>query len=162
MDLSIARGVQALTIALPPWLGFVVMFVVCSGAFIRGGVEERLTAGGLLTNVAATVVLRDHSWPQLQRAGFTIDLLFLVLLLVIALRSPKFWPMAAAGFQLLAVLTHVAKMIDPALEQWAYITAIVIWTYLLMTALGVGVWNCWRAWPYTPSGEVEARVDTRR
>lgn len=151
-----------MTIALPPWLGFVVMFVVCSGAFIRGGVEERLTAGGLLTNVAATVVLRDPSWPQLQRAGFAIDVLFLVLLLVIALRTVKFWPLAAAGFQLLAVLTHVAKMIDPELEQWAYITAIVIWTYLLLIALGVGVWNSWRAWPYTLSGELAGRADTRR
>ena len=151
-----------MTIALPPWLGFVVMFVVCSGAFIRGGVEERLTAGGLLTNVAATVVLRDPSWPQLQRAGFAIDVLFLVLLLVIALRTVKFWPLSAAGFQLLAVLTHVAKMIDPELEQWAYITAIVIWTYLLLIALGVGVWNSWRAWPYTLSGELAGRADTRR
>lgn len=150
-----------MTIALPPWLGFVVMFVVCSGAFIRGGVEERLTAGGLLTNVAATVVMRDHSWPQLQSAGFIVDVLFLVLLLAIALRTSKFWPLAAAAFQLLVALTHVAKMIDPELEQWSYITAIVIWTYLLMTALGVGVWNSWRAWSYAPSGET-LRAETRR
>jgi hypothetical protein len=161
MDPSTFEGSTLLTIALPPWLGFVVMFVVCSGAFIRGGVEERLTAGGLLTNVAATVVMRDYSWPQLQRAGFAIDVLFMILLLAIALRSAKFWPMAAAGFQLLAVLTHVAKMIDPDLEQWSYITAIVIWTYLPMTPHGVGLWNSWRASPYAPSGEA-LRADTRR
>jgi hypothetical protein len=151
-----------LTIALPPWLGFAVMFAVCSCAFIRGGVEERLTAGGLMTNVAATVVMRDYSWPQLQRAGFIVDILLLVLLLAIAMRTRKFWPLAAAAFQLLAVLTHVAKMIDPDLQQWAYITAIVIWTYLLLIALGVGVWNSWRAWPYTLSGELAGRAETRR
>lgn len=151
-----------MTIALPPWLGFVVMFLVCSGAFVRGDVEERLTAGGLMTNVLATVVMRDPSWPQLQRAGFLVDVLFLLLLLGIALRTRKFWPLAAAAFQLLAVLTHVAKMIDPDLHQWSYITAIVIWTYLLMIALGVGVWNSWRAWGYALSGEGAVRAATRR
>jgi hypothetical protein len=151
-----------LTIALPPWLGFVVLFVVSVGAVLRGGVEERLTAMALLTNVAVTVALRDHSWPHLQWAGFAVDLLLLVLMVGIALRSPKYWPMAGAGFQLLSVLTHVAKMIDPALHQWAYITAIVIWTYLLIFSLAVGVWNCWRAEAYRVGTGRAPAVDTRR
>lgn len=151
-----------MTIALPTWLGPVILLLVCSAAFLRGGVEERLTAAGLLINVAVTVLLRDDSWPALQRAGFAVDVLMLFLLVGIALWSPKYWPMAAAGFQLLAVLTHIGKMIDPELEQWAYITAIVIWTYLLLSALGVGVWNSWRARPYTPAGEAAGRADTRR
>jgi hypothetical protein len=113
----------------------------------------------------ATVVLRDYSWPQLQLAGFVVDVLLLLLLLWIALRSPKYWPLAAAGFQLLAVLTHVAKMIDPGLQQWAYITAIVIWTYLLMITLGVGVWNCWRdkngGRPLSATGSEGARARRR-
>ena len=150
-----------MTIALPPWLGLAVMFVVCSCAFIRGGLEERLAAGSMLINVTATQVLRDYSWPQVQPAGFIADVLSLVLLLAIALRTPKYWPLAAAAFQLLMVLTHVAKMIDPDLGQWSYVSAIVIWTYLKMIALGVGVWNCWRAWPYAPSGEA-LRAETRR
>lgn len=151
-----------MTIALPTWLGFAVMLVVCSGAFIRGGVEERLTAASMLINVSATHVLRDHSWPQVQLAGFVADILSLALLLAIALRSRKFWPLAATAFQFLIVLTHVAKVIDPGLGQWSYMTAIVIWTYLLLIALGVGVWNCWRASPYALSGEVAGRADTRR
>lgn len=134
-----------MTIELPPWLGAVVLLIVCGGAFLKGGVEERLTAAGLLISVGVTVVLRDRSWPHLQIAGFTMDALVLALLLVIALTTPKYWPLAAAGFQLLAVLTHVGKMIDPQVDQWAYITAIVIWTYLVIIALGVGVWNSWRA-----------------
>lgn len=38
-------------------------------------------------------------------------------------------------------MTHVAKMVDPGLAQRAYITAGVIWTYLLEAALAVGTWN---------------------
>ena len=151
-----------MTIELPPWLGQLLTFVVCAAAFLKGDVEERLTAGSIVINIAATRVLRDYSWPQVQLGGFGADVLSLVLLLAIALRTHKFWPLAAAAFQLLMVLTHVAKMIDPNLGQWAYITAIVIWTYLLQIALGVGVWNCWRAWPYALSGELAGRADTRR
>ena len=133
-----------MTIELPPWLGLAVLLIVCSGAFMKGGVEERLAAAGLLISVGVTFLLRDPSWPHVQIAGFVMDALVLALFLGIALTSPKYWPMAAAGFQLLAVLTHIGKMIDPQVDQWAYITAIVIWTYLVIIALGVGVWNTWR------------------
>lgn len=150
-----------MTIALPSWLGPTVILLLCCCAFLKGGLEERLTAGSLFINSNVTSVMRDHSWPQVQLAGFVADVLSLVLLLAIALRTRKFWPLAAAAFQLLMVLTHVAKMIDPDIGQWSYITAIVIWTYLLMIALGVGIWNSWRAQLYAPSGEA-LRAETRR
>ena len=134
-----------MTIALPPWLGVTVMLLVCGVALWKGGREERLAAGGLLANAAVTVLMRDYSWPQLQGAEFVVDVLTLLLFTAIALRTPKYWPMAAAAFQLLGVMTHVAKMIDPSLQQWAYMTAIVIWTYLIFIAIGVGTWNSWRA-----------------
>ena len=151
-----------MTIELPPWLGQLLTFVVCAAAFLKGDVEERLTAGSIVINIAATRALRDYSWPQVQLGGFVADVLSLVLLLAIALRTHKFWPLAAAAFQLLMVFTHVAKMIDPNLGQWSYITAIVIWTYLLMIALGVGVWNNCRARSYAPSEAAALRAETRR
>lgn len=152
-----------MTIALPLWLGPLILLLVSGAAFWKGGSEERLTAACLLMNVTATVVLRDPSWPHLQRAAFGADLVQLAVLLWIALRSAKYWPLAAAGFHLLTVLTHIAKMIDPGLHQWAYITAIVIWTYLLIAALGVGTWNTWRRRPHdVRTDAARPAVDTRR
>lgn len=141
-----------MTIAQPPWLGPTAILLLCFCALLKGGLEERLAAGSLWLNSTLTQLLRDYTWPQVQLAGFVLDLLSLVLLTAIALTSRKFWPLAAAAFQLLMVLTHVAKMVDPNIGQWSYITANLIWTYLLMISLGVGVWNCWRAPPYAPSG----------
>jgi hypothetical protein len=92
-----------------------------------------------------TLALRDTSWPKVQSAEFAADIANLGLLIWIALRSPKYWPMAAAGFQLLAVMTHVAKLVDRGVAQWAYLTAGIIWTYLLMIALVVGTVNASRA-----------------
>jgi len=151
-----------LTIALPSWLGPTVIILLCCCAVLKGGLEERLTAASLFINSNVTILLRDTSWPQVQLAGFVADVVSLVLLLAIALWSRKFWPLAAAAFQLLMVITHVAKMIDPNIGQWSYITAIVIWTYLLMISLGVGIWNSWRAQDYAPSGEGAFRAETRR
>ena len=48
-------------------------------------------------------------------------------------------------FQLLCVLTHVARMIDPGVRGWAYATGQVIFTQLLLISIGVGVVNTWRA-----------------
>lgn len=148
------EGPFILTIALPSWFGPTVTIALCLFAIWRGGLEERLAAANLWLNTTATHLLRDYSWPQVQPAGFVADVLSLVLLLAIALRSRKYWPLAAAAFQLLMVITHIAKLIDPDIGQWSYLTAIVIWTHLLNVALGVGIWNAWRARSsYSPMGE---------
>ena len=60
------------------------------------------------------------------------------------MRTPRYWPLVAAAFELLCVVTHVARIIDPGVMAWAYATAQVIFTQLVVVAIGVGVWNHWR------------------
>ena len=79
-----------------------------------------------------------------QWSAFASDVGLLVILVVISLRTPRYWPLAAAGFELLCVVTHVAKIVDPGVYAWAYATAQVIFTQLVVVAIGVGVWNAWR------------------
>lgn len=129
---------------MPLWLGLIIAALVCGAALWKGGFEERMTGCGFLLSLAVTFVFEDRTWPHIQKAIFAADTALFVLLVVLALRAQKYWPMAAASVQLLAVLTHVAKMLDTGVGQWAYMTAGVIWTYLLLIALGVGVWNCRR------------------
>jgi hypothetical protein len=117
---------------------------VAAAAFWKGGWSERLVAAGFVTAWLATPILRDRHWVGTQWAGFVIDILFLAVILVVAFRSRRYWPLFAAGFQLLAVLTHTARMIDPGVRAWAYITAGVIWTYLTLFALAVGTYSRWR------------------
>jgi hypothetical protein len=148
---------------LPPQIGLTVLICVALAAMLKGGLEERITVGGLLANIAVTVVLRIPSGRDIQWAGFTADILFLLLLMIVALRSAKFWPLPAAAFQLLATITHVAKLVDPNVNRWAYFTAIIIWTYALLTALGVGVWNSWRSSSYLANAGPDApAVEIRR
>ncbi len=148
---------------LPPWIGLAVLFCVFVAALLTGGGEEKAASAALAADVIFTFLLRDRSWPHVQWTEFAFDVLLLALLVGIALRSAKFWPLAAAAFQLLATLTHVAKMVDPKVHQWAYLTAIVIWTYALIATLAVGTWNSWRSKRYLANaGPAALAGDTRR
>jgi len=131
--------------SLPPWVGLTLLVIVCASAFWKGGREEQIAAGAVLLSVVVTVVLRDPRWVGLQRGAFVADVLLLLALGALALRTARYWPMAAAAFQLLCVLTHVARMIDPGVRGWAYATGQVIFTQWVLITIGVGVLNTWRA-----------------
>jgi uncharacterized membrane protein (UPF0136 family) len=125
--------------------GLALTIGTCASAFWKGGREEQIVAGGLLMSWAVTIALRDRSWAGTQWSAFVADACLLVLLMAISMRTRRYWPLAAAAFQLLCVVTHVGRMIDPGVGGWAYATAQVIWSQLVFVALGVGVWNTWRA-----------------
>lgn len=144
MTPGVKPGVFRLHLMLPFWLTPAVFVGLCLVGLWFGGREERFTAGALLLAYAATLVFRDRSWLGTQWAGFMIDLAFLVLIGAIALRTRRYWPLAASGFQLLGVVTHAARMIDPNVHAWAYITAGVIWSHAVAAAVAVGAINHWR------------------
>jgi hypothetical protein len=129
---------------LLPWFGITLTLVVCGGAFIKGDREQQLAAGGLLLSLAVTLAMRDRTWAGTQWGACVADTVLLGLLVSIALRSRRYWPLAAAAFQLLCVFTHLARIVDPGVRAWAYATGQVIWSQLVFWALGVGVWGTWR------------------
>jgi hypothetical protein len=129
---------------LPAWVGLAITFAVCGSAFWKGGREEQVAAGGLLLSWIATLILRDPNWG-LQWGAFAADSCLLVLLTAVALRSRRYWPLFAAAFQLLCVIIHIARLIDPGVRAWAYATAQVIFSQWVFFAVGVGTINTWRA-----------------
>lgn len=102
---------------------------------------------------ALTIALRDRSWIGTQWGAFAADVGLLIVFIAIALRTPRYWPLAAAAFQLLTVVTHAARMVDPGVRAWAYATGQVIWSQMVIIALGVGVWNTWRGRAYPASSD---------
>ena len=90
-----------------------------------------------------TGVARPH-WAGTQWGQFGADFLLLLLITAIAIRTRRYWPLTAAAFQLLCVLIHVARLIDPNVRAWAYATGEVIFTQFFLFAIGVGVWGTWR------------------
>ena len=117
------------------------LLVVCAVALWRGGKYERLAAFGLLAAWMLTFVAYRTFAAKSEPPILVVDLVLLALLVWIALKSPAYWPLLAAGFHLLAILTHVAKDLDRALGPWVYLSAQIIWGYLLAMAIGVGAWR---------------------
>ncbi|ACG79890.1 conserved hypothetical protein [Phenylobacterium zucineum HLK1] len=127
------------TLALPPWFGLTLMAVVCGAAVWKGGWEERLTAMAFLIAWIATLIGRDREWLGTQWGAFAVDVVLLGFLVVVALKSARYWPIFAAGFHLLSVATHAARIVDPQVGAWAYATASVIFSQLTVFALAAGV-----------------------
>ena len=148
---------------LPPAVGASVLAGLWLFALLKGGQDERFAATALVANVAVSWVVEVSRVPHLKWVCLALDAALLLVLIGLALRSAKVWPMMAASCQLVDTLTHVAVLLDPRIGGWAYWTAIIIWTWALMITIAVGVWNHWRAQGYLASaGPSTPAAATRR
>ena len=121
------------------WAATVV--AVCLIAVLRGGSYERLAAGGMLAAWAFTLLFYRTNFREPEWGILAVDVAALVLFTWIALRSDRFWPIFAAGFHLLAIVTHLARTVDQTVGHWAYGTAEILWGYLLAFAIAYGAWT---------------------
>jgi len=123
----------------------VAMFAVSAFALWRGGRTERAVAlANIIAWVATIVVQNRHDWLAPQWGVLVVDVLFLLLLLWFVVRSSRLWILPAAAFQLLAVVTHAAILADGGVRAWAYVTALILWSYLVLITLAVGTYANWR------------------
>ena len=106
----------------------------------RGRNQERLAAGGLLAGWALSLISYERSLHT-QWGIVAVDAGLLALLVWVALRSRRYWPLFAAGFHVLAMLTHLARALDPTFSGWTYMTAEMIWNYLVVLTVGYGAWS---------------------
>lgn len=97
-----------------------------------------MAAGVYLAAWALTLVVFRSNSEDLQWPVLIIDACLLGILIVLALRSQRFWPLFAAAFQLLGVITHIARALDAAVSGWAYQTAGLIWSYMVISAIAYG------------------------
>ena len=114
------------------------VLMVCAVALWRGGRDERLAAGIMLAAWALSMLVDRTGFAEMEWGIMGIDIAALAGFTWIALRSPRYWPLFAAGFHLLAIVTHVARQVDPTVGGYAYFTAEILWGYFLAFAIGYG------------------------
>lgn len=131
---------------------------VCALALWRGRDDERLAAAGMLADWSLSRILFQTHSEGLQAGIFAVDLILLGVYVWLALRSRRYWPLFAAGFQLLAIVTHLGRMVDPRMSGWAYLTAEIIWSYLAILAIAYGAWSAPTAYARM-AGQDAARRD---
>lgn len=129
----------------PEFIWAVAMAIVSAYALWRGGRTERAVAVANVVAWVATIIVQDRrNWVDPQWGMMLVDAGFLGFLLLLVVRTDRVWILPAAAFQLLALITHIGIIADPGVRAWAYMTALILWSYLVLICLAVGSYNHWR------------------
>lgn len=147
---------------LPVWVWPATLAVAGGMAAWRGREDERIAGVTVLANWALSMVAYRAGSDETQWTILAIDGGQFLVFLWIALRSPRYWPLPLAAFGLLQLVTHIAHALDAGISTWAYMTASLIWSYLILVAIGYGAWTAPRR--YAEIGEAPSTVPgaTRR
>jgi hypothetical protein len=139
---------------LPPWVWPTAVISAGALSLLRGRDEERLAAFALLSGWAVTMVVYRAASSGAQWGIMVVDAVQTAAFVWLAMRSRRHWPMFAAAFGLLQVVTHGAKALDTRISPWAYITAQIIWSYLIVYVIIYASWTAPRRY-----AEIEAMPD---
>lgn len=121
---------------LPPAVTMTLTGAATGYALAKGQAAER---------ILAAVAIGIYALPQGvygQHIGFEIGVNALAapVLVAVALRSDKPWPLAAASIGLVSLATNVAQMFWPV-SSWAYGTVCLVWEYLYLAVLAAATWS---------------------
>jgi hypothetical protein len=127
------------------FIGFILQLLalptLCAFAWFRGGVTERRVATALMIAVVATITapLVGSKFQGPNWGVIVIDIVFLVVFVMIARQSTRFWPIWAAASQLGSCLAHLPAILNPEIPKHLYGATQPFWIWPLMTSLLIGV-----------------------
>jgi hypothetical protein len=133
---------------LPKFVFWMLLFVVCAFAVLRGRADERIAAGACTLATLTTHFLIGPmrlSYASVEPGLLALDVGMLATFVLLALRSPRFWPLWVAGLQLTMSMGHLLKAIDARLLPRAYAAALVFWSYPILFIILIA---CWRSGKY--------------
>jgi len=126
---------------------FVLWFIACSYAALRGGAPERFAAAAQFIAVLLTVMfghLRSSThgaWSGIEYGVALTDLSLFVAMVAIAVTSTRFWPILQASMLGCELLGHFAKPLGPDILPRAYYMTVAFWGYPIIILLAIGTWR---------------------
>ncbi len=122
------------------YLGLAALLGSFGVAFRWGGWDERLASMAFVVAAIASKLFTESNYGNTEFIVLMIDAVLLAGLVLLALRSDRFWPMWAAAFQLVGTTVHFASMAETGDFKWAYAVGLIFWSYPVMIALMAGTW----------------------
>jgi len=127
---------------------FLTMLVLsCGYALWRGNRDARIIAATCCVATLAThfaiAPLRER-YAHVEEGLMLVDGLTLVVFVLVALRSDRFWPLWVAGLQLTTALAHMLKGLHLELLPKAYGAALTFWSYPILVILAIGTYRSQR------------------
>ena len=149
------RGIAALQVDRNPGAWFqtamlriacflTLLFLATFYALRKGGGPERAMACILIAMLAADQALQlfmPALFTVLDAGHLAIDLAAATATLVLALAAHRFWPLAAAAFQILPLLAHFSRAVDLSVHPIAYLSMQVFASWLLPPLLALATWR---------------------
>ncbi len=121
-------------------LGASFLFAACFMAWRWGGRDEQFAAFGFAFATLASNLANQNLYTSPEMGILGIDLMVLAGLVVLALKSDRFWPMYAAAFQFVGTVVHMASFTNQGDYAWAYAVGLIFWSYAVMLAMMAGTW----------------------
>lgn len=130
---------------------YLVMLVACVFfIFWKGRFEERVVASALLAGSVLTAfihAIRSGDWLDPSIALLANEAVVTAIILTVAFRSKRFWPLPVAAFQLIAMLAQIVSMIGENLESYAVGVTQGMWAYLQLLIVVIATWRGMRTKP---------------
>jgi hypothetical protein len=125
----------------------------------RGEWIDRAATLAFATVVALTGVLQLLNMPGLLGWTAALDVMLFAVLWALAERGERWWIVALAGFQFIAVIAYVAPFFAWDRLKWAVVT--VNWAIWALDSLCVfvGVWEASASRRFAREGRDGARMD---
>lgn len=114
------------------WIYLLLLVSSLCFVFWKGRSEERLVAGALTIGSIVTYSLyvrAGKDWLNLDLALLLNEALVTAVILYIAYRSKRFWPLPVAAFQITALLTPIAALMGENLASYALGVTQGLWAY---------------------------------
>lgn len=112
-----------------------LFLAVLTAAFGRGGRPEHYGGAMLLGAALATPLLQTRMFAGVESGIAAIDIALLGGLVWLALTSKRRWPVFAAAFQAVGVLTHFARLMAGPVHGDVYGHLLVLWSYPIALSL---------------------------
>lgn len=126
-------------------LSFYILLIGLIPAAWRWGEQpERMGAAAFVVAAAASIVFRARgsaSWSNIETGVLLIDVLLLGWLVWLAMRSGRRWATICASLQLITLLAHVAKALNPGLRRLGYALMEGVWSYAMLLVLASALWR---------------------
>lgn len=108
---------------------------------VYGGRDGQWLATAYLSGIILTKFAHaaDRNWDHFHPIAFTIDVALFAALVLISLKSQRYWPLWIAGLQLAAVSSHLGALLVPVFAERVYFVLQSLWSLPQLIILVFGV-----------------------